>query len=358
MSDKYQLTGHKLFWHLDRVKGWMERERIAPLHIDLGVTTGCNLACKYCYGTVMGRTNVAKRFDMPLETMKRLFKDCKDVGVRSIAITGEGENTLNPGLYDAMNYGKEIDLDLALATNGVPIPPDRMPDMLNALVYLRFNISAATPESYRVVHRKDEFERAIGNIKASVRVKREQNLPVTIGMQMVVIEENFGDIVPMAKLGKALGVDYVVMKPCSDSPQAHLGAPHKKYHDVEETCREAEAFTESPYSVIVKWAKLTNEGIKPYETCRGTQFMIAINGEGDVAPCGHLFNPAQREAFHMGNIIETPFREIVFSDRYWEVQRKVQSIDVNRQCESNCKQHYINMFLDQLAHPPDHINFP
>ena len=358
MKDKYQMTGHKLFWHLDRVNDWMKGKRIAPLHIDLGVTTGCNLACRYCYGTVMGRTNVSKRFDMPLETMKTLFRDCKDIGVKSIAITGEGENTINPDFYDAINYARDIDLDLGLATNGVAIKKERIKDMLDSLVYLRFNISAATPESYKVVHGREFFHKVINNIRECVRIKKEYNLPVTIGLQMVIISENFDDIIPLAQLGKDLGPDYLVMKPCSDAPDGRLHSPHKKYRGLEETCKIAENYSDENYSAIVKWKKLSNEGINPYKTCYGTQFMIAINGRGDVAPCGHLFNPSQKEEFHMGNIIEKSFREIVFSDRYWEVQRKVQSLDVNRDCESNCKQFYINIFLERLKNPPDHINFP
>jgi len=336
----------------------MDNKRIAPLHIDLGVTTGCDLACKYCYGTVMGRTNVAKRFDTPLETIKNLFKDCKDLGVKSIAITGEGENILNPGFYDAIKYAKDINLDLGLATNGAELKEERMADMLAPLVYLRFNISAATPESYRIIHGRDFFAQVVDNIKKCVRMKKKHGFPVTIGLQMVIMHENIDDIVPLAKLGKELGVDYTVMKPCSDTPDNKLHAPHKEYKGLEDRCKTAESFSGNGYSVIVKWKKLNNEGIMPYKTCYGTQFMIAINGRGDVAPCGHLLVPSHKEKFLMGNIIKKPFREIVGSDRYWEVQRRVQEFNVNKNCESNCKQFYINIFLDQLKNPPDHINFP
>ena len=76
----------------------------------------------------------------------------------------------------------------------------------------------------------------------------------------------------------------------------------------------------------------------------------------------------------MGNVIEKSFKEIWQSDRYWDVQKKVRTIvNVNKDCESNCRQHYINRFLsfegqnsidkikeeykEHIAKIPNHINF-
>ena len=76
----------------------------------------------------------------------------------------------------------------------------------------------------------------------------------------------------------------------------------------------------------------------------------------------------------MGNIINKSFKEIWESDRYWEVQEKIRNeVNVNKHCESNCRQHYINRFLfhegktnmekikedykKHIDNKPDHINF-
>lgn len=355
-KDKYAMTDHKLLWHFDRVNQWLKGERIAPLHIGLGITTGCNLACKYCYGMIMWRTSKEKRFDMPKEAIRRLFKDAKDVGVKSMVIMGEGENTLNPHLYDVVDYGRKINLDLALATNGIELQKTRIKDLLGGLTYIKFNISGATPESYLNIHGKDKFAEVIENIKSCVETKKKYGLRTTIGLQMVLMEENIRDIIPMAKLGKELAVDYLVIKPCSDTPDKKFKAPSKKYLDLMDIYKEAESYSDENYSVIIKWKKLSNRGINPFKTCYGTQFVIAINGRGDVAPCGHLLGE-RIEEFRMGNIIKQSFKDIVVSERYWQIQKKVQTLDVNKDCESNCQHCYINQFLEQLKSPPDHINF-
>ncbi|MBF0129118.1 MAG: radical SAM protein [Alphaproteobacteria bacterium] len=360
MQDKFNMDGHKLLWHLDRVHEWQQGKRIAPLHLDMGISTGCNMACRYCYGVIQGRagygTDKKGRFNMPKEAILRTFQDAKDIGVRSVALIGEGENTLNPHLYDALEFARSIGLDVSLATNGISIQLDRLDVLLTSLSWLRVNISAATPETFEKIHGVTQFDRVLGNIRAMVAAKKAHGWPCTIGLQMVVTKENMDDIVPLARLGGELGADYLVVKACSDTPEGTLDAPKEEYLEIEPLLREAERFSTSAYTVAIKWHKLTNAGLKDYKVCFGTQFILAVSGDGSVFPCGHWFD-IRRDEFLMGNVIETPFRDIVASERYWEVQQRIQTVDVNHDCESNCRQHYINRFLAPIKADPIHKNF-
>jgi radical SAM protein with 4Fe4S-binding SPASM domain len=356
MEDKFMMDSHKLIWHLDRVNKWKNDERIAPLHIDLGITTGCNIACTYCYGVLQGRTGVSKRFDMPEQGLLRLLKDAKEVGVRSIAFDGQGENTLNEALYSALNYAKEINLDIGLATNGTLILEDKVKDMLSTLTWIRFNISAASPESYLRIHRANMFDTLLNNIKICVDINRKNQLKTTIGMQMVLMWDNVEDIVPLAKLGQELGVDYLVIKPCSDDPDKTINSPTIEYLDKEYLLKQAQTYSKGNYNVVVKWDKFSNLGIKDFKKCYGTRFLINISGDGTVFPCGHFFN-IRKDEFQMGNILEMPFSEIIKSNRYWEVQKKIENIDVNSECETNCRHYYLSKFLWSMKNPPSHVNF-
>lgn len=358
MEDKFLMDGHKLLWHPDRVSQWLKGERISPLHIDLGITTGCNMRCLYCYGVLQGNTAVSHRYDMPKEAILKLLKDAKDIGVRSIAFIGEGENTLNTALYDSLNYARDINLDVSLATNGLPIKEDRIKDMLSSLVWLRFNLSAASKDIFLKMHglEGDFLDKVLHKIKLCLDTRAKYRLNTTIGLQMVVMHENTGDIVPLAKLGKELGVDYLVIKPCSDTYFQTVGSPLAEYLQLEETLKEAARYSDDKYTVSVKWQKMVNLGIKNYEVCYGTSFLIAISGNGGVFPCGHFFK-IRSDEFIMGNVIETSLKEVVSSDRYWEVQKKIQELNVNKECETNCRQYYISEFLWKLKKPPKHVNF-
>lgn len=356
MIDKYIMDGHKLFWHLDRVHEWQSGKRIAPIHIDLGITTGCNEACVYCYGVLQGRVSASKRIDMDKKVLLRLLKDAKEIGVRSVAFIGEGENTLNEALYDGLCYAKSIDLDTSLATNGINILDKRLKEMVESLVWIRFNISAATPDSFNLIHGARAFEKVKENIRKVVETKKECGLTTVVGMQMVVTGDNIEDIVPLALLGKELGVDYLVIKPCSDTYDGTMQTPHEKYLEIEDIFQKAESCSDKNYKVVVKWKKMQNLGKKPFSKCFGTNFLLQISGDGSVFPCGHFFR-FRREEFVMGNVVESSLKDIVASDRYLEVQHKIQNINVNNDCETNCRHYYINKFLWDLNEIPEHVNF-
>ena len=361
--DSYNMDGHKLMWHLDRVSQWQAGERVAPLHVDMGISAGCNMACTYCYGVIQGRTgfgtDIKGRFNMPEEAILRFFKDAKDVGIRSIALIGEGENTLNPALCKSVDYAKEIGLDLGLATNGIRIPRDpvELESLLTGLTWLRINISAGTKEAFEKIHQVPQYDRVLDNIDRMVKAKKKYGYPCTIGLQMVMTKENFDQVVPLAELGNQLDADYLVIKPCSDTSDYKLDSPKEEYIDNWEVFMEAKKFSKPGYEVIPKIVKLGNLGHKDYNVCFGTQFLIAVSGTGNVFPCGHWFDVRQEE-FLMGNIIEQSFKEIFESERYWEVQQRVQAVNVNKDCESNCRQHYLNRFLSDLNGQPSNLKEP
>ena len=54
----------------------------------------------------------------------------------------------------------------------------------------------------------------------------------TIGMQMVLMPQDGDQVVPFAKLGRELGVDYAVVKHCSDDEYGSLGVDYSKYKEL------------------------------------------------------------------------------------------------------------------------------
>ena len=193
-------------------------------------------------------------------------------------------------------------------------------------------------------------------------------LDVTIGMQMVLMPEFEDQILPLSKLGKELGVDYLVIKHCSDDEEGSLGVDYSKYNKMVDILTEAETFTSETYQVSAKWSKIFSDGKRKYSRCYGPPFILQMSGSGLVAPCGMLFNDKYKK-YHIGNVAEQSFKTLWQSDRYWEVMDMIasQKFDAKTMCGTLCLQHKVNECLNDirtggagLVHgtkPPMHINF-
>lgn len=361
MTDKYLMDGHKLYWHTDRINEWLDGKRIAPLHIDVGLSKGCNIKCHYCFGVMQG--NFYKKgsdFYFPREPLLRYMRDAGKMGVRSMGLIGEAEPTLNPHLYEAIIEGNKAGIDMALGTNGVLLDTGKQgTKALEHLEWIRFNLSAASDEAYRRLHGSKEFSTLMKKIKWVVNKKKEKNLGLTVGLQMVLTPQDVDQTVPLAKLGKELGVDYLVIKQCSDAQDNTLGIYERldEYDDYGAILTEAEKQSSDTYDVIAKWKKIGDKGKRDYDHCIGAPFLLYSSGDGKIFPCGMFFEEKWWKKFLLGDLIKDSFIDIINSDRYKEVIDRCAKIDCHSFCYSGCRTDAINSFIWKIKHPPNHVNF-
>ena len=365
------LDGTKISWYKDRVDAWERGERIAPVTIDMSLTTHCNLGCVFCYRYLQKNDY----YKITKDHMTAFLDDCAEIGVKGVSLVSDGESSISTAYEHTINYGHSLGLSMASGTNAYLLRDRLLDSVFPKLTYLRVNISAGQENRYNEIMgaKGDAFKVVCENIRAMMKMKKEGKSNCTVGMQMVFMPQFEDQLIPLAKLAVELEAEYLIIKHCSDDEFGTLGVKYGDYEKTYPTLKAAEALSTERTIIKCKWSKIhecTFEGaVRTYERCYGTPFLLQISGTGLVAPCGMLFNERYKK-FHIGNICETRFKDIFNSDRYWEVMNYLASPEFNAQkmCGSLCLQHKVNEYLDAVqkgkvdvikpdGEEPQHLNF-
>ena len=365
------LDSHKLSFHMDRIKAWENGDKIAPVTVDMALTRACGSMCKFCYATMQ---ESQKRFGIKENHALNLLDDFAEIGVKGVSLVSDGESTLSKSYATFIEHASSIGIDTGNATNGWEFGPEKSERVLPHLSWLRFTVAAATPERYADIMYKgpehtEVFDKAIRNIKYAVEFKKKHNLSVTLGIQMVLMPEFKDEIIPFAQLGVDLGVDYAVIKHCSDDENNTLGIDYSQYESMYNLIEAAENLSNDVTQVIAKWNKLKDKGKSSYKRFYGPPFLLQISGSGLVAPSGMFFQ-ATHSKLHIGNFTTDRFRDIYNSDKYWDAMDYLASPNFDAQTMMGTLpiQHYISTALDNhlkgiekivpaTGDNPLHVNF-
>jgi MoaA/NifB/PqqE/SkfB family radical SAM enzyme len=368
---KLILDSHKLSYHFDRVQAWENGERIAPISIDMALTRACGAMCSFCYAMVQ---EPQERSNIKTREALNLLDDFAEIGVKGVSLISDGESTISKAYVPFIQHAAKIGIDVGNATNGWEWEPDKIDQVLPYLTWVRFTVAGGTPAGYAKIMFKNEdhtevFDRAMSHIRYAVELKKKLNLKVTLGIQMVLMPEFKNEIIPFAKLATDLGVDYGVIKHCSDDEFGTLGVNYAEYEDLYPLLSKAEGMSNENTKVIIKWDKIKDKGKPSYNRFYGPQFLLQISGSGLVAPSGMFFN-ARYSKLHIGNFVDERFKDIFKSNRYWKIMDYLASPSFDAQTMMGTLpiQHYASEALDnhlkgitrinlRSGPKPLHVNF-
>lgn len=359
-----KMDGTKTLWHMDRVIEHFDKgERVAPVHIDMGLSKFCNVNCVFCFGVYQ---NPSKEY-IKRESLMNMLREAGEVGVRSIGFIGDGEPTCNPNLYEAMYVGKEAGLDLAVSTNGALLTtPEKRKAILENATWMRFCLCAGDKEGYKKIHQVDKFDIVRKNIESIVNEKIKGNYKTDIGLQAVFVPGLMNeDMIKESKLAVKLGVDYFVIKQCS------LPEGNKKVGQVEfdvntydsiltkSVLEYCENQSTDKTKIIPKWDTMERKGARLYPHCPAVPIISEISGNGDWFPCGIFFGDKKEyDKYKFGNIQEQSFKEILYSNRYWNIVKHFrEKFDSDKECVGSCRLDPANKFINDYLTKPRGINF-
>ncbi len=352
MEDNIRIDSHKLIYHPDVVARWLSGENIYPIELEIGLTNACNHRCIFC---AVDYTEY-KPEKINTDVLKKNLAELSAKGIKSIVYAGEGEPLLHSDAPDIINYTKSLGIDAAVSTNGVLFTPDISNDCLKSLTWIRFSVAGINDFTYDKIQQGKPGDREIvyRNMEEAVRVKKDQNLTTTLGVQMLLLPENKDEAVQMGKELRKIGVDYFSLKPFSQHPQSKhiLQVNYKEMLALEEEMKKLETEDFKIYFRAQAMKKL--ECSRTYKHCWALPFMVYVDARGNLWPCIVFMG---KEDLKYGNLNEETFCQIWEGKRRKQINEYFMNMDLEKNCREICRLDEMNRYLDALKNPGEHVNF-
>ena len=164
-----------------------------PLHLDIEVTSYCNLECPMCPRTHRVAMGNWQNKMMKLNTFKKIIDEGSKKGLKAINLNNFGESFFNKNLVEMISYAKKKGvLDVMLHTNGTVMNEKLAEQLVNSgLNRIIFSLDSITKEIYEKIRIGAKFEDTVNNVKMffKVRERLKSKNPV-IRVSMVRMKEN------------------------------------------------------------------------------------------------------------------------------------------------------------------------
>lgn len=352
--DKLRIDSHKLMYHIPRLYQWHKGEKVYPIYIEIGLYGGCNHRCIFCAFDFLKYKPQA----LDIKCVKKFILEAARKKVKAILYSGEGEPLLHNRAAEIISFTKKKGIDVAFSTNGVMLDKEKAKEILGHLTWIRVSVNAGTKKGYAFIHgtEKEGFNKVINNLKEAVRIKNRRKYDCTIGVQFLLIPQNYKEVSGLASILKDMGVDYLVVKPYSQHPLSknRLSFVFKP----KELCRLEEKlmkYSKGNFKIIFRDQAMKKlEEDKPYKYCLGLSFATHITAEGDIYPCNAFVG---NKKFIFGNIYNESFKDIWEGKRRRAIMKMLyDKWNVNK-CRKSCRIDEINRYLWELKNPNKHINF-
>lgn len=355
MENKYGIDSHKLMYHPERVAQFKNNELVSPISMELSLTGGCNHRCIFCSADYLGHNTAFVDKTTLMENMKVLSEN----GLKSVYLAGSGEPLLHPDVVDIIKELKVgCGLDVALSSNGVLLTSEIAEKILPYLSWVRLSFNAIRKETYNYIHqgREDDLETVIRNVNDAVALKRRKGLEVTLGIQAILIQENYDEMEEMALKLKELGADYFTVKALlKDNRTAAAVTADFTFEELKGLEERLDAVGSEQFDTIVRirtMSKRLRKDARNFNRCFALPFSFFMDADGGLwSCCTHVGD----EAFYYGNIKEgiiTKDPEIFFR-RTREVS---ETRDISK-CPLGCRFEYMNEYLYSLRSSSKHVNF-
>jgi MoaA/NifB/PqqE/SkfB family radical SAM enzyme len=268
-----------------------------------------------------------------------------------VVFSGEGEPTLHPGLQEVANLLDRRGKKVGVMSNGTR---KEIVKLVQFSSWIRFSVNAASSEMYHKIHQRNDREVVWENIEETIERRRHLKSGCTLGVQCLLLPDNRDEIRDLAWKCLNAGLDYLVVKPFSQHPQA-CNKPQMAATLTPGEIRSFEACSTADFTAVYRHHAFSCVmKKKPYPHCLAAPFFHLILATQEVYPCAQFAGISE---FCLGSFKYQSLSEIIHSERRKGLMYKLREKLPVRACRHPCRLDAANRYLYSLLNTEDHDAF-
>lgn len=278
----------------------------------LELSYNCDLACVMCG---FGGKRVDRGRFMTEETVARIL-DAIEPSPRVIRLNGRGESTIHPRFVPILQQVRARcpEAGINLFTHLSWRRPAMMDALIEAGVQLFVSMDSHVPERLHAIRRRSKHKLIVANLD---RLAEHTPRPFLI---FTLQEENFDDVVPMARFAVERNLHLIVntirrdegIEPFVELVHQRADDLRRAFSQVTELYRDQSVRCLLPdrvqgLAIAEEGTQATHGGLP---RCPVIDQELCVLYDGTVTPC-NMFNP-----YVYGNILQSSLDEIVAGERF------------------------------------------
>jgi len=152
------------------------------------LTNACNHGCSFCFN----KRSTRKRGMIDGSLLASVLRDAYELGTREAGFYATGESLMYSNIEDYIRLAKQLGYEyIYLSTNGALLSPGRAECLISAGIdSIKFSINAATRETYRLIHGRDDFDKVMENLRYLREYRDDNDADVKIGVSCILTNVN------------------------------------------------------------------------------------------------------------------------------------------------------------------------
>lgn len=257
----------------------------APRHVDIEISTRCNLRCLMCRRQTVDYGDQLMDFALYRDIVDRLPGE---VGL--VSLGGYGEMLLHPRFFEMVAYAHARGVRTQTTTNGSLLhSPEQIRKLLECgLDRLHVSLDYVRPPSAPVPCGHEFSGRVLRNLEQLAMARRSCAGRLVLGINCVVHTDNFDQVMDLIAYAAEAGLDFVELLPVDDSENRVEALP--------DPVREMELYRHvrskrfgirvvTPLDRFPAWRRLFYPG-RPFCHFRSQTLHIGIKGNVTLCPYG------------------------------------------------------------------------